>query len=208
MAGADLGVTNTNVASIRCRLTRSGFKFAREMTDYHQACKGPKGSEDVAMTDEDVRTNAGVQLDSSSAMVRAESEYLDATLHALVARLSSVPGLKIAVSPGLKTAVSRRHGRLRRLIGDLPYINDLHRRTDPVHKIVVEVGPCTHWLHSDYGSIKCGRELTSIERGQVKEELSFTVWATELFDEIARQNLVNHESIVALRHLVEQDGAQ
>lgn len=149
------------------------------------------------MTDEDVPTNVGAGLDSSSAMIRAESDYLDATLHALVNRLSSVPGLKIAVS--------YRHGRLRRLIGDLPYINDLHRRTDPVHKIVVAVGPCSYWLDSDHGAIKCGREVTSIERGQEKEELSFSAWATMLFDEIARQNFVNHESIVALRHLVEQD---
>ncbi len=39
----------------------------------------------------------------------------------------------------------------------------------------------------------------------MKEELAFSAWATALFDEIARQNLVNHESLVALRRLVEQD---
>jgi hypothetical protein len=149
------------------------------------------------MTDEDVRTSTGAGLDFSSAMVRAESDHVDATLHALVKRLSSVPGLTMTVS--------YRHGKLRRLIGDLPYINDLHRRTDPVHKIVVAVGPCSYWLNSDHGSIKCGREITSVERGQVKEELSFSVWATTLFDEIAQQNFVNHESMAALRHLVEQD---
>ena len=66
--------------------------------------------------------NAGASLDSSAAMVRAESDQLDATLHALVRRLSSVPGLMMTVS--------HRHGRLRRLIGDLPYINDLNRWSD------------------------------------------------------------------------------
>jgi hypothetical protein len=149
------------------------------------------------MTDEDIPTDTRAALDSSSAMVRAESDHLDATLHALVRRLSSVPGLTMTVS--------HRHGRLRRLIGDLPYINDLHRWTDPIDKVEVAIGPSTYWLQSDHGSIRCGREVTSVERGRVKEELSFSIWANTLFDDIARQNFVNHESMVALRHLVEHD---
>jgi len=149
------------------------------------------------MTDEDVRTNTGALVDRSSAMVRAESDHLDATLHALVRKLSSVPGLAMSVS--------HRHGRLRRLIGDLPYINDLHRSSDPINKVDVTVGASTYWLRADFGSISCGREPTSMERTADKQELSFRAWATELFDEIARQNLVNHESMVALRHLVELD---
>jgi hypothetical protein len=149
------------------------------------------------MGDEDAPMDTGASLDASSAMVRAESDHLDATLHALVRRLSSVPGLTMTVS--------HRHGRLRRLIGDLPYINDLHRWADPIDKVNVAVGPSTYWLQSEDGSIRCGKELTSVERGVEKEELSFPVWASALFDEIARQNFVNHESMVALRHLVEQD---
>jgi hypothetical protein len=148
------------------------------------------------MTEGDVRTNTGA-LDASSAMVRAESDHLDATLHALVRRLSSVPGLTMTVS--------HRHGRLRRLIGDLPYINDLHRWTDPINRVDVAVGPSTYWLEANFGSIRCGKALTSVGRGEDRQELSFSVWATELFDEIARQNLVNHESMVALRRLVELD---
>lgn len=152
------------------------------------------------MSGEDARSNAATGLAVSSAMVRAESDHLDATLSALVTRLSSVPGLQLAVS--------RRQGRLRRLIGDLPYVNDLHRSTDPVREVVVVVGPCSYWLHSEHGAIRCGTEVTSLERGLVKEELPFSAWATALFDEIARQNLVNHDSLVALRHLVEQDRVQ
>ena len=130
-------------------------------------------------------------------MVRAESDHLDATLHALVARLSSVPGLRMTVS--------HHHGKVRTLIGDLPYINDLHRRSDPIHKLDVTVGPSTYWLQSDDGSIGCGRQVTSVEQGAVKQDLSFSVWATQLFDEIARQNFINHESMAALRRLVEHD---
>jgi len=149
------------------------------------------------MTDEKARANTGASLDRSSAMVRAESDHLDATLHALVRKLASVPGLTMTVS--------HRHGRLRRLIGDLPYINDLHRWTDPIDRVDVAVGPSAYWLRADFGSLSCGRALTSLGRREDEQELSFSVWATELFDEIARQNLVNHESMVALRRLVELD---
>lgn len=149
------------------------------------------------MTDTDAGANAGAELDSTAAMVRAESDHLDATLRGLVIRLSSVPGLKLTIS--------YRHGKLRRLIGDLPYMNELHRKSGPIEEIVVELGSCRYWLRPGRGSIECGREVTQIERGQTTEELPFSVWATMLFDEIARQNLVNHESLVALRHLVEQD---
>jgi hypothetical protein len=153
---------------------------------------------DAAMADHDAGSGDATKLDSTAAMVRAESGYLDATLAALVSRLSAVPGLKVTVS--------YRHGRLRRLIGDLPYINDLHRRGDPVREIVVAVGPYSYWLVVDpEQSLACGRDSTSLERGRVKEQMPFSRWASELFDEIARQNIANHDSMVALRSLVEQD---
>lgn len=140
---------------------------------------------------------AGAGLDLSAAMVRAESQDLDATLHALINRLDSVPGLELRVT--------YRHGKLRRLIGDLPYINDLHRRSDPVQEIVVRVGHRHYRLRSEQGTIRCETETTSIERGQVKEQLSFPAWASALFEALSEQNLVNHKSLVALRQLVEQD---
>jgi hypothetical protein len=161
---------------------------------------GLKGTEGLQMIDEDASPSSIAGVDSSSAMVRAESEHLDATLHALIRRLSSVPGLKMVVS--------YRHGRLRRLIGDLPYVNDLHRRTDPVHRLVVTIDTCSYWLQSERGSVRCGREVAAIQRGDGSEELSFSDWAGALFDAIAQQNFVNHESLVALRNLVEQDRTQ
>lgn len=144
--------------------------------------------------------HTGAGLDSSSAMVRAESAQLKATLSALVTRLSSVPGLELTVS--------RRHGRLRRLIGDLPYVNDLHRSSDPIDRLVVSVARHTYSLHAHEDSIVCTRELDSIERGPVKERLTFSAWALALFDDISQQNFANHESLVALRHLVERDQVQ
>jgi len=149
------------------------------------------------MIDEGVEGDTGAGLDSSSAMLRAEAEHLDAMLQALVWRLSSVPGLQMTVS--------RRHGRLRRLVGDLPYVNDLHRRTDPISAIAVTVGSSAYSLHTDAGAIRCERRSSPSEGGPAPEQLPFSVWAPALFDRIAQQNYINHESLVALRHLVEQD---
>jgi hypothetical protein len=157
----------------------------------------PNRAGHVAATDEDERTSTGAGLDSSAALVRAESDHLDATLHALVTRLSSVPGLKVSVS--------YRHGKLRGLLGDLPYINDLNRRTGPIHRLAVVIGSDSYWVHADHGWIKCGRDTASGQRGLLTEEMPFPVWATTLFDEIAAQNFVNYEAMVALRRLVEQD---
>ena len=130
-------------------------------------------------------------------MVRAEAEHLDATLQALVTRLTSVPGLNMSVW--------YRRGRMRRLLGDLPYINDMSRRTGPIERIVIVIGPHSYWLRSDAGSISCGRDAISPRPGESNQELTFPTWAKALFDEIAGQNVVNHDSLVALRRLVEQD---
>src|SRR5271169_418640 len=90
----DAGERVTDVASARF----SRFKSAARMADYHWEYAGRQGTEQVAMTDEDLPLNAAAGFDSSSAMVRADSDYLDATLHALVKRLSSVPGLNMTVA--------------------------------------------------------------------------------------------------------------
>lgn len=68
------------------------------------------------------------QLEVSAAWLRSESGTLVPLLDASADRLSAVPGLQVVVT--------RRRGRLRRLLGDLPYLNDLHRRTAPVDTIV------------------------------------------------------------------------
>jgi hypothetical protein len=130
-------------------------------------------------------------------MVRAESDSLDATLNALVKRLEGVPGLRVRVSP--------RPGTLRKLIGDIPYIGELGTRTAHVHEIVIDVGSSSYWLHASPGSIACGRTDRSGEHQPAEEELAFASWATALFDEIERRNLVNHDAMAALRRIVEQD---
>jgi hypothetical protein len=158
---------------------------------------GSNAAEGVTTAAADAGGGVAAGLDTSAAMVRTESEYLDGTLRALAQRLSSVPGLELSVSP--------RPGILRRLIGDLPYVGELGPRTPPVHRIVVKLGASSYWLHASDGSLICGREGRSSERGQFHEELTFKAWATTLFDEIARRNLANHDAMLALRRLVEED---
>jgi hypothetical protein len=157
---------------------------------------GTDGPDDVAVAPAGAQQGA-VDFDSSSAMVRAEAEHLEATLGALVAALSSVPGLKLSVYP--------HPGILRKLLGDLPYINDMARRKGQIQRIAVAIGPWSYWLHSELGSIKCGRDAAAAQAGQANEQMTFSAWVTALFEQIARQNLVNHDSLVALRQLVERD---
>jgi hypothetical protein len=152
------------------------------------------GPEDVAESYADVSEHEAT-VEESAAMLRAEADHLDATLYALVARLSGVPGLSLTVS--------YRHGKLRRLLGDLPYINDLNRPTGPIHRITIRIGPDSYWLVSDERTITCGHEPRP--PGDGDQELGFSAWAKALLEEISKHNMVNHDSLVALRQLVEHD---
>lgn len=158
--------------------------------------RGPHASEQFATGSGDAEAGTAAGFHTSAAMVRAESENLDATINALVKRLSSVPGLEVSVSP--------RRGALRKLIGDLPYFGELGTRSAHVHEVSVSVGVSSYWLHARDGSIACGRSTSGAD-GQKDEEVPFPLWATALFDEIAQRNLVNHDAMAALRRLVEQD---
>jgi len=55
------------------------------------------------------------------------------------------------------------------------------------------------------GSITCGRDPIWAQPERVSELLSFSSWARALFDELASANVANHDSLVALRQLVEHD---
>jgi len=158
--------------------------------------QGPHASEHFATAVSDAEGGASAGFHASAAMVRAETQHLDATINALVKRLSSVPGLEVKVSP--------RRGALRKLIGDLPYIGELGTRSAHVHEVSVCVGESSYWLHAREGSITCGRSTTRAD-GRHEQELPFTDWASALFDEIAQRNLANHDAMAALRRLVEQD---
>jgi hypothetical protein len=147
----------------------------------------------------DVDPAAG--LDASAALLRAESAHLDATLHALARQLAAVPGLALAVS--------HRQGRLRRLLGDLPYLNDLHRARAAIETLALRAGAHSYTLRAAHGSLTCTREQLSPEGARgAREELPFTQWAAALFADIEHQNLANHEALRTLRELIERGAAQ
>ncbi len=149
------------------------------------------------MSDEQPRPSPAAEFEESAAMLRAEATDADAMLHSLADRLEAVPGLTVVVT--------HRHGRVRRLIGDIPYVNDLHRRTDPIDRIVVTVGPLDYWVAPVDGSIRGGTGAPARGPGPVDRTAPFAEWADRLFDAIVRQNHANHQSLVALRTLIEQD---
>jgi len=143
------------------------------------------------MTDDDSTGTVPADLETSAAWLRFDWEDVDALLHALVERLSSVPGLKIVVN--------YRNGRLRRLIGDIPYVNDLHRSSDPIRRMAVTVGVSEYWVESKDGALACGVDTLSLQKGPATEPLPFSGWADLLLREIVSQNHMSHESAVALR---------
>jgi len=137
----------------------------------------------------------GAGLECGAALVRAEAEDLDVVLRALGDKLSDVPGLKVRVS--------YRQGRVRSLIGDLPYLNGVRRSRGCVRRIDVGMDGFSYWLESGSHAIRSGRVVAGRDRGAVEEELTVREWIASLLDEIARHNLAGYEAMTALRNLVE-----
>jgi len=151
------------------------------------------------MNDDHSGGTAPADLETSAAMLRFAVDDLDALLHALVERLGSVPGLKIEVDYG--------NGRVRRLIGDIPYLNDLHRTSDPINRMVVAIGVRSYWVESARGVLACGVDTRTAQWGLASNPLRFSAWADLLLGEIVSQNRVSHDSAEALRQLIEGDRA-
>ena len=134
------------------------------------------------------------QFDASASVLRAEAMDADALLHALADRLDAVPGLAVTVT--------RRHGRLRRMVGDLPYLNDLHRRSDPVERLVVTMDSDQYWVSEDDGTLRCGVDNGARVPGTHGSVVPFPEWSDRLFDAIDRQNIANATTLAALRSLI------
>jgi hypothetical protein len=131
----------------------------------------------------------------SSAALRSEHGALDATLHGLVARLSGVPGLNVAVT--------RRRPWWRRVLGDLPYLEDRALRKGPIETVTVSTGRRRYELVRAGASIRSTRE----QQGDPPQELDFTRWAGSLLADIEAENQTSHDSLRALRAFVEHEQA-
>lgn len=134
-------------------------------------------------------------LDESAAMLRYDSSSLDAMLRALVERLSGVPGLGMTVT--------HHQGPFRKFLGDIPYVNDLNRRSDPINSIVVVVGTTEYWLKNTNGKIHCGTNIPASPNGRVTTDKVFSSWAESLISDLTRENKTHCDAISALRDLTE-----
>jgi hypothetical protein len=135
--------------------------------------------------------------DAASADLQANSGDLDILLHRLVEKLEAVPGLD--------TVVSYRQGRWRRLLGDLPYINDLHARSQPVSAIEVHAGAVEYLLDAGPSSVSCRIMKRSATGTVTTQPVTFSQWINELIATVGERSRAAWESIAALQSLIIYD---
>ncbi|MHB8319753.1 MAG: hypothetical protein ACYDEP_11095 [Acidimicrobiales bacterium] len=148
--------------------------------------------------DEEAAVTTG-GLDESASLLRYESSSVDAMLHALVERFSCVPGLDMTVT--------HRHGKLRKVFGDIPYVNDLKRHTDPISSIVIKVGSTEYWVKNVKGILRFGVDSATSASETVTTagvDKSFSKWAESLISNLTSESKAHYEAISALRDLTER----
>lgn len=136
-------------------------------------------------------------LDSASADLQARAGDLDLLLHRLVEKLRGVPDLNMVVS--------YRHGRLRRLLGDLPYVNDLHTRSQPISAIQVHVGASDYLLEATSTSISCRIVGHPASNATTQQPVAFSRWIGDLIATVAEHNQATQESVASLESLILYD---
>jgi hypothetical protein len=132
-------------------------------------------------------------LDAAAASLRADAGELDLLLRTLADKLGAVPGIE--------TSVRHRRPRWRRLLGDLPYVNDLARRSGPIESVRVEVGGTTYQLAVRDLTIAC----TVTGPGGTPALRPFDAWLDELQAAIDQRARLSQESLAALQQLIVYD---
>lgn len=130
-------------------------------------------------------------LDASGASLRADSAHLDLLLHSLVDKLRAVPGLELGIS--------YRRSLFRRILGDLPYVNDLHRTSSPIESIRVTVGGSIFDLSATDSSITCS---VSSRANRTPTVMSFSAWIKQLMAAVDERNRIATDSLAALQDLI------
>ena len=123
----------------------------------------------------------------------------DAFIYALADRLSAVPGLPVVVE--------YHRGRIRKAVGDIPYVNDLHRSSDPIRSLTVTVDTVEYWAKPGTGPVRCGIDTVTMRRGRTSEVVDLPAWMDLLLEDVIRHNHLDPESGTALRTLIHGDRA-
>jgi hypothetical protein len=146
------------------------------------------------MTTDDSRVPAPTDRSIDDPLLRRESVDHDGFIDALIDRLSSVPGLQMAVKS--------HKGRVRRAIGDIPFVNDMHRSSDPIRSLRVSVGSSEYWVEPTTGSPWCGVDTVTVTRGRTTEIYELATWTDLLIEDVIRHKHLDPESAAALRSLI------
>ena len=123
----------------------------------------------------------------------------EAFIYALAERLSAVPGLPVVVE--------YHKGRIRKVVGDIPYVNDMHRSSDPIRSLTVTVDTVEYWMKPTTGLLRCGIDTVTMMRGRTSEIVELAAWTDLLLEDVIRHSHLDPESGAALRSLIHGDRA-
>ncbi len=128
------------------------------------------------------------------ALIRHESVDHDGFIEALIERLSSISGLQMVVK--------YPKGRVRKAIGDIPYLNDLHRSSDPISRLTVTVETVEYWVEPTGGSPWCGIDTVTLAGGRTSAIYELPSWTNLLLEDVIRHNHLDPESAASLHNLI------
>jgi hypothetical protein len=146
------------------------------------------------MTDDHSGDSTLTDQPNVEAFSRRGSVDHDAFVIALVERLSAVPGLPVVVG--------YQKGRIRKAVGDIPYVNDMHRSSDPIRSLKVTVGTTEYWVNPATGTLRCGIDTVTMTRGRTSDIVALAEWTDLLLEDVIRHNHLDPESGAALRNLI------
>ncbi len=133
-----------------------------------------------------------MNLDDAASSLRAAAADKAALLQALAGCLADIPGLQLQVV--------RRRGKLRRIFGDIPYVNDFQRRSAPVSAIRVQVGDRLFELESTGPKFDCFSGPSGSAGS--RKNMPFPEWMAGLVGELAEMSRVSAGAIEALENLL------
>jgi hypothetical protein len=136
-------------------------------------------------------------LESASADLRANAGDLDLLLHRLVEKLQGIPGFD--------PVVTYRQGRLRRILGDIPYVNDLYSTSRPISAIRVGAGGDEYLLEAKHSAISCRIERRRPTGSVTPSDVSFSSWIAQLIAAVESQSRAANEALAALENLIVYD---